>query len=103
MPSASALLLHKVKDYDAWKTAFDAGEQARKDAGIVAHSISRDQGNPKLIGVWVATEDLSKVESFIASADLKKTMKDAGVIGKPTAVYMKHADMSAPTEGAQPK
>ena len=33
---------HKVRDYETWKKAYDAGESLRKEHGITGASIHRD-------------------------------------------------------------
>src|SRR5688572_31501282 len=34
MPPSAMMVVHKVKDFAAWKTAFDSHEEARKDNGV---------------------------------------------------------------------
>ncbi len=103
-PAASVIVTHKVKDFAAWKTAFDAHEQARKDAGFMGHAIMIDSAKPDTVSLWLPTNDLAKAEAFGTSPELKKTMKDAGVVGKPTMMYMNHVAMSPPSaDGSMPK
>ncbi len=82
-PTGGVVVLHKVKDYDAWKPKFDAHEQARRDAGFLGHSLGRVVGDPRRVLVWLPTTDLDKEKAFTESPDLKKVMQDAGVIGLP--------------------
>jgi quinol monooxygenase YgiN len=93
------LITHKVKDYDAWKPAFDAHEQGRKDAGLVAHALLRDPAK-KSVSIWAGAYDLAKPQEMLGSEEMKQTMKDAGVIGKPTIMPMNIVAMSPPVEGA---
>jgi quinol monooxygenase YgiN/heme-degrading monooxygenase HmoA len=102
LPTTAVVIEHKVKDYDAWKPGFDAHEQARRDMGAKAHGLMRGIKDPNLVSVWVPTDDIAKFEAGVASPEMKKAMKDAGVIGKPKVTYMNTVDMSPPT-GAQPK
>lgn len=103
-PKASVIVMHKVKDFDAWKTAFDADEPNRKAAGIMGHALMTDTAKPGMVGIWLPTNDLAKVEEFAKSPELKKAMKDAGVVGAPTMMYLNHVAMSPPSaNGAMPK
>ncbi len=80
---ASAVFSHKVKDFDAWKKAFDESQPARQAAGIVAHHVSRGVDDPSLVAVYVVGTDAEKLAAFFKSPELKATMKGAGVKGKP--------------------
>lgn len=103
MPKTSATVSFKVKDYAAWKTAFDAAEQSRKDAGALGHAISRDVAKGDTVQVWIPTADTAKLEASYATPEAKKAMKDSGVVGKATITALNHAEMSPPTGGAMPK
>ena len=82
-PTGGVIVVAKVKDYDAWKTAFDAGESFRRDAGFLGQGVMREVGNAHSVGVWLPTTDLEKAKAFIENPDLKKRMKESGVIGLP--------------------
>jgi hypothetical protein len=97
MPPSAVIVTHKVKDFAAWKTAFDADEANRKNAGFMMHALMTDVNNPKNVSVYLPTADLAKAEAMTSSEELKKTMKDAGVIGKPTVQQINHAGSSTPT------
>jgi len=83
MPAHGLMVIHKVKDFDAWKTAFDANAAARKEAGIAGHAIMRGSDDPKLVVVWAPVSDLEKTKTFVADKTQKDKMKEAGVQGKP--------------------
>lgn len=88
-PPFGATVTHKVKDYDAWKTAFDADLAARKEAGILGHGVMRDVTNDKTVSVWLPAADEAKLKAFLADKALKDKMKAAGVQGKPEVLVMK--------------
>jgi quinol monooxygenase YgiN len=83
MPMFGAAISHKVKDFDAWKTAFDADLDARKAAGFVAQGVMQGADDPKLVTIWLAVTDVEKAKAFFADKALKEKMKTAGVQGKP--------------------
>ena len=103
MPKTSAVVSFKVKDYAAWKTAFDAAEQSRKDAGALGHAISRDVAKGDTIQVWIPTADTAKLEASYTTPEAKKAMKESGVVGAAKVTQLAHAEMSPPTGGAMPK
>ncbi len=80
-PKFGAILTFTVKDFDAWKTSFDAGDQMRKDAGVTGYAVSQDPKDPKMVTVWLEADEQPKLEEFVKSKDLKAKMKEAGVVG----------------------
>jgi quinol monooxygenase YgiN len=88
-PTLGVIVTHKVKDFDAWKTAFDSHQAARKEAGFVGHGLMRDASNDKIVSVWLPATDEAKAQAFVDSKDLKDKMKEAGVQGKPEVTMMK--------------
>jgi hypothetical protein len=81
------IMMHKVKDWDAWKKEFDNHKQARIDNGLIDRLIGYSVDD-KQQGVLVfAVTDMAKAKAFIQSQDLKDRMDKAGVIGKPTSFF----------------
>jgi len=81
--TVAVLVTHAVESYETWKRAFDGDAAAQKSAGIVATHINRSAENPNLVSVYLAGTDAAKLDAFLASPDLKETMKGAGVKGPP--------------------
>lgn len=88
-PTIGAVITHKVKDFDAWKTVFDSHADARQQASILGHSVMRDASNDKLVSVWVGATDETKLKAFFADKATADKMKEAGVVGKPEILIMK--------------
>jgi quinol monooxygenase YgiN len=99
MPPYAAMVIHRVKDFDAWKAGFDAHADARKQASIVAHGVMRGATDDKLVGIYVAATDAEKLQAFFEAKDLKDAMKASGVQGKPTVyVFKSMSEKMAPPE-----
>ncbi|HKU43751.1 MAG TPA: hypothetical protein VJR89_36580 [Polyangiales bacterium] len=79
------LVTHKVKDYAAWKAGFDAGTDARKQAGFYGHAVMQGASDPNTVVIWSPFADVDKAKAFLADPALKENQKKAGVVGKPTA------------------
>lgn len=84
--TAAAVIMHKVKDYGAWRTGFDAHAPARKQAGIIGHHINRAADDPNAVSIYLAARTHDSLRSFAASPSLQDAMKNAGVIGDPVVV-----------------
>jgi len=84
MPTSAVVVIQTVKDFDAWKKVFDEDQPARKNMGALGEGVMRGVDNPKVVAVYVPTNDVAKAKEFTASKELKDKMKAAGVVGKPT-------------------
>jgi quinol monooxygenase YgiN len=88
-PSVAVVVSHSVKDFDAWKKAFDAHQPARVAAGVVGHEINRGVDDPNKIWIFLAATDRQKLEAFFANPELKATMANGGVTSPPEINWMK--------------
>lgn len=77
----------KVKDYDAWKKAFDGGKQNRMDAGLTDRAIGYSVGDNHNVTIVYAVSDMKKAEDYFSSPDLKDRMKAAGIEGTPETFW----------------
>jgi quinol monooxygenase YgiN len=102
LANAAAVVSHRVKDYDAWKKAFDEGEPMRKEAGITAHHVSRGVKDPSLVVTYFSADDKAKLETFLADKALAETMKKNGVIGKPTIEHVTPIENKTAADPALP-
>ncbi|MDQ6901940.1 MAG: hypothetical protein M3139_02870 [Bacteroidota bacterium] len=81
------IILQKVKDWDAWKKAFDGHKQARMDAGLTDRAVSTFVGDPHMVSVVLVVNDMKKAQGFMNSKDLKDKMMEAGVEGAPDIFF----------------
>ena len=74
---------HAVRDYGAWRPAYDAHEAARRAAGLTNGRVFRSTEDPNDILILFDTSDRRRAEEFGGSDDLKSAMQNSGVIGQP--------------------
>jgi quinol monooxygenase YgiN len=84
--AAAAVIMHKVKDYGAWRAGFDAHGPARKQAGIVGHHVNRTVDDPNAVSIYLAAPTHDVLRSFAALPSTQEVMKSAGVVGEPVVV-----------------
>jgi quinol monooxygenase YgiN len=92
LPMFGAAVIHKVKDFDTWKSVFDADLDARKRAGFVAQGIMRGVDNDRLVMIWLAVTEVAKAKTFFSDKALRAQMKSAGVDGKPVIHVWSNVD-----------
>ncbi len=85
MPYVS--LRHRVTDYAKWKRAVHAFGASRKASGETSFHVYRDRKSPNDLTVVCSWENASQMQKFIKSPELRKTMKAAGVVGKPVVQF----------------
>ena len=85
----SVLIRHKVANYAKWKRAVKSFSKFRKASGEKCFAVCRSAKNPNDLTVYCTWDTTAHMKKFIRSADLRKAMKSAGVIGKPEIVLYK--------------
>ncbi len=82
---ARLFVRHDVADYAAWRKVYDAfhASGTPKRLGVTAEAVYRTAGKPDEVTAWhdFATEE--QAEAFVASAELREAMRNAGVVGAP--------------------
>jgi len=87
-PLAGLIIRHEVRDYAAWKAAFDGHGEARRQAGVVGHAVSRSVRNPNVVVIYLQATSLDALRAFAAAPDLKAVMAAAGVVGAPDLSFV---------------
>ena len=77
------LIRLKVKDYAAWKAAFDQHASARRANGSRGGRLFRNAADPNEVVVLLAWDLLDRAHLFADSDDLRESMDRAGVADRP--------------------
>ncbi|MFI5011876.1 MAG: antibiotic biosynthesis monooxygenase [Hyphomicrobiales bacterium] len=75
---------HAVSDYKAWRKVYDDFAPIQKAKGVTAQAVYQAADNPNDITVTHNFATLEAAQTFVKSEELKKAMKNAGVVGAPT-------------------
>ncbi len=84
------LIEHKVEDFNKWKPVYDEHESVRRKNGLKEVYLLKSSDGSEVVALFEGS-DPAKVREFIASEDLKKVMRKAGVIGTPTIHILERA------------
>ena len=79
MTNATALVRHRVDDYDGWKKAYDEFASTQAEHGVRAHQVLRSIENPNDVVVTHTFDSREDAHAFFARPELKETMSEAGV------------------------
>lgn len=80
---------HTVRDYRAWRKAYDAFRTEQKRMGVRRQAVFRSVINPNDITVSHDFRNLRIAKAFVRSRELKEAMQDAGVRSRPSIWYAK--------------
>jgi len=82
MPDLRSMTTFTVKDWDAWKTAFEGNRQMRKDNGVTDRAYGYDMDDNHKVTVVTAINDTAKAKAFWKSDLLKQKRAESGVVGE---------------------
>jgi len=82
MSSLRSMTNFTVKDWNAWKTAFDSNQQLRADNGIVTRAYGYDANDNHKVTLVTAITDTAKANAFWKSDVLKQKRAESGVVGE---------------------
>jgi hypothetical protein len=77
------MIRHKVANYAKWKRVVKSAAKWRKASGEKCFYVCRNSGNSNDLLVWCEWDTAARAKKFLKSAELRKRMKEAGVVGKP--------------------
>jgi uncharacterized protein (DUF1330 family) len=91
---AMATILHRVKDYDAWRRVYEV-EPMQKAGGVIAESVYQAQGDPNNVLVLHSFKTMAEAQAFFESQQLQSAMQRAGVEGVPRIEFFEEASHQA--------
>lgn len=87
-PQHMVMIKHKVKDFAAWKAAYDAHDSTRLANGLHSYVISRGMDDSMMVLIAMKVDDLEKAKAFSKDPALKERMQKGGVVGAPEISFV---------------
>jgi quinol monooxygenase YgiN len=85
---SQVLISHKVNSFEEWKRAFDNFANFRKSSGEKSYQIFHQADDPNDLTLIFEWDSKSNAETFLASAELKSAMQEAGVCEAPNVRFL---------------
>jgi len=79
MTNTTALVRHRVDDFDSWKKVYDDFASIQAEHGVRAHQVLRSIENPNDVVVTHTFDSRETARAFFARPELKEAMSEAGV------------------------
>jgi quinol monooxygenase YgiN len=88
------LAIHKVRDFTAWKSAFQSEESValRKAAGEKSYVILRTIDDPNKFALLNEWQDMEKLKNFMQSEKLHKLQSASSIVEKPEIMIFGEAE-----------
>ena len=83
-PQGMLMVKHKVKNFAAWKMAYEGNDSTRLANGLHNYVIGRGADDSTTVMVVVKADDIAKAKAFANGPILKQAMQKSGVIGNPS-------------------
>jgi hypothetical protein len=88
MSDLRAMTNFTVKDWEAWKKAFESNKQFRAEQGLTDRAYGHDVDDNHKVTLVLAINDTAKANAFWNSAAIKQKRAESGVVGEvKTFVY----------------
>ena len=81
--AVTAVIRHRVSDYDAWRKVYDGFADVQKAGGVTHQSVHRANDDPNNVLVIHGFATVGDAEAFLAGDELRDAMQQAGVEGQP--------------------
>lgn len=82
---------HTVKDFDAWKSVFDAVGDLRRRNGERSYRILREGNGSNELFALFEWDNIDNARAYASSPELRAAMERAGVVGKPDIYFLEEA------------
>ncbi len=86
---------HRVRDFGAWKPAFDEYEASRREHGAVRHWMYRTVGDPNDVVVALEFRSEKDAREFVEDPSLREAMERGGVEGEPDIHFREQVEAVA--------
>jgi uncharacterized protein with GYD domain len=78
--STTMIVKNTLKDYDQWRSVFDANKEMRLEYGIEEKHIYQTKADYNQVIVVMEVEDVARVQAFMKHIQETGLMDDAGVL-----------------------
>jgi hypothetical protein len=90
--ATTALALHRVADYDAWRAVYDSVDGIRRQAGVTGTEVFKPSPGDNLVAVTHEFETPEAARGFFENEDLRGAMDRAGVDRASFQLYLLERD-----------
>lgn len=86
---------YKVKDYTAWKAAFDAFIKTPRAGSAKSYQIFQPYDDRNSLLLFFECDSLTNARAFMSNPEFKETVNQAGLTESPEAYFLEEYEWSA--------
>lgn len=88
------LVQHHVRDFDAWKSAFDEHGPIREKHGCTGHTVYRSGDDWNTVTILTDWPNFHQAQAFATDPSLRAAMEQGGVDNEPSVHFLKEEETS---------
>lgn len=77
--ATTALVLHRVGDYDRWRTVYDSVDDIRRQGGVTTAEVFKPTTGDNLVAVTHEFETPEAARAFFENEELRAALERGGV------------------------
>jgi quinol monooxygenase YgiN len=89
---AMVVILHRVRDYGAWRQVYDGVEPLQKAGGVTAESVYRAKDDPNNVLVLHSFDTMAAAEAYFVNPEVLDAIAEAGVEGVPRVEFFEESE-----------
>ncbi len=86
--TTTAIIRHRVADFDTWKAGFDAASHFRAAAGMTACRVYTDAADGQQVTVVADFTSIDHAQAHLQDRELAEKMKKLGVLEQPQVQFL---------------
>jgi len=94
------LVNHRVADFKTFLKVYAEHEPLRKEVSVTNSTVWQAEGDPNNVFAIIEYSNPAKFEKYSESAELKRALGRAGIIGQPTRTMLA-AGLRSPRQAGQ--
>jgi hypothetical protein len=82
------LVRARVRNFEAWKKAYDAHLPVRQEYGLGEEYVLRGADDPNDVVLLFKASSLDRARAFVANPSVGEAIEKSGVVGKPDIHFL---------------
>jgi len=82
------LVRSRVRNFEAWKKAYDAHLSVRQEYGLGEEHLLRGAEDPNDVVLLFKASSLDRAKAFMANPSVREAIEKSGVVGKPDVAFL---------------
>ena len=82
------LVRAKVRNFEAWKKAYDAHLSVRQEYGLAEEHVLQGADDPNEVVLLFKASSLDRAKAFMSDPAVREVIEKSGLVGKPDLSFL---------------